>query len=380
MDSMEIIRHGKFYSYNGELYANTFPEFWAVHQEPETGTECSNCMTYGGWNGVFCIYCANCAEHVYQGTRGSGVIAGIQDGEYGDPNNPFAAANTYLKNIKLDDIGDRDISDSRAIYGLSDDHVYLTANNIDFTLNVIDDMTDDMTDDITDDMCMRKLRDKAFEFIELEEDEVAELDVPPLERQDATVSQLTEYDEDIELYSESDDEYFEQLEASAASQDNDPFIIKNLNFGTGEAEDDESDDEMPALEPVSDDESDDEMPALEPASDDEYADMPELIPHPSMYPCNPDFDFMVSYKNEIKSAYKIVQNMDMWNYLLNHTPDQEQDFMWSCDPKIIDLMNAIAHDCAGHSGCSLGMTMRILHFIAKNGYDVYREEMIRINR
>ena len=119
------------------------------------------------------------------------------------------------------------------------------------------------------------------------------------------------------------------------------------------------------------------MPALEPASDDEYADMPELIPHPSMYPCNPDFDFMVSYKNEIKSAYKIVQNMDMWNYLLNHTPDQEQDFMWSCDPKIIDLMNAIAHDCAGHSGCSLGMTMRILHFIAKNGYDVYREEMIR---
>ena len=256
MDSMDIIRHGKFYSYNGELYANTFPEFWAVHQEPETGTECNNCMTYGGWNGVFCIYCANCATNVYQGTRGGGVLEGIHDGEYGVPNNPFAAANTYLKNIKLDDIGDRDISDSRAIYGLPDDHVYLTANNIDFldleknTLNVIDDMTDDT--------CMRKLRDKAFEFIELEEDEVAEL-----ERQDATVSQLTQYDEIIELYSESDDEYFEQLEASAASQDNDPFIIKNLNFGTGEAEDDESDGEMPALEP---------------ASDDEYADMPELIP------------------------------------------------------------------------------------------------------
>jgi hypothetical protein len=122
------------------------------------------------------------------------------------------------------------------------------------------------------------------------------------------------------------------------------------------------------------------MPALEPVSDDEYADMPELIPHPSMYPCNPDFDFTVIYKNEVKSAYKIVQDMDMWNYLLNHTPDQEQDFMWSNDPKIIDLMNAIADDCPGHSDCSLGMTMRILHFIAKNGYDVYREEMIRINR
>jgi hypothetical protein len=224
----------------------------------------------------------------------------------------------------------------------------------------------------------------------------------------------------LDLDSDSDDdEYFEQLDAEASTKDNDPFIVNNMNFGmVSEAHDDVSevdysdmpalepisydnmpslvsvsddDSVMPALEPISDDDdsddddSDDDMPLLVSESDDEleededFSDMPELIPHPSMYPCDPNFDFILSYKNEVKNAYKIVQNMDMWNYLLNHTPDQEQGFMWSNDPKIIDLMNAIADDYSGHNSCSLGVTMRIMHFIAKHGYDAYREEMIQID-
>ena len=96
-----------------------------------------------------------------------------------------------------------------------------------------------------------------------------------------------------------------------------------------------------------------------------------------MYPCNPDFDFILSYKNEVKSAYTVVHEMEMWNYLFNHKPDKECGFMYSNDPKIINLMNTIADKYGLHSGCSMGMTMRIMHFIAKNGYDVFREEMIR---
>ena len=143
-----------------------------------------------------------------------------------------------------------------------------------------DDITDDMTD-ITDDMCMRKLRDKAFKFIELEEDEDAELEnIPPLKRQDATVSHLTRYDDILELDSETGDEYFELLKASASIQDNDPFILENMYFGmkygaqlgaasplrgdfVSESEEDYSD--MPALISVSDDES-----------EEDYSDMPPL--------------------------------------------------------------------------------------------------------
>jgi len=274
-------------------------------------------MVYGGWNGVFCIYCVNCAQNVYQGTRGNGVYGYIYEGECGDSNNPFAATNTYLKDIKIDDIGDREMYDSRAIYGVPDEYVYLTTNGMipgvkdieggERQTDMTDDITDDMTD-ITDDMCMRKLRDKAFKFIELEEDEDAELEnipplkrqdatvrqltryddnlelenIPPLKRQDATVSHLTRYDDNLELDSETGDEYFELLKASASIQDNDPFILENMYFGmkygvqlgaasplrgdfVSESEEDYSD--MPALISVSDDES-----------DEDYSDMPPLIP------------------------------------------------------------------------------------------------------
>ena len=296
MDSMEIIRHSKFYSYNGELYANTFPEFWAVHQEPGTGTECNNCMCYGGWNGVFCIYCVDCAHYVYQGTRGGGVYGHIYEGECTVSSDPFAASNTYLKNIKIDDIGDRDICDSRAIYDVSDDNVYLIVNDggmIDVkdgeanaeSLNVSIN-----TDDSSNDSYMRKLHNKAFQFIELEEDAN---DISPLESQEVTWSEsrsdsTTNFKCDRvagEVWSinrccssenETDEEYFEKLEAAASAMDNDSFIIENMNFGLNE---DYS--EMPALEPISDEDEDEDeyadLPALISISDDEDDVMPPLI-------------------------------------------------------------------------------------------------------
>ncbi len=51
-----------YYSYDDELYAGTFPEEWAKDHAPETGPkECENCRDHGFWNGVFMLYCANCA-------------------------------------------------------------------------------------------------------------------------------------------------------------------------------------------------------------------------------------------------------------------------------------------------------------------------------
>jgi hypothetical protein len=296
MDSMDIIRHGKFYSYNGELYANTFPEFWAVHQEPETGTECGNCMTYGSWNGVFCMYCINCADHVYQGTRGGGVYGYIHEGECTERNDYFAAANTYLKNVKMDDIGDREMCDSRAIHGVPEDVVYvMTRYEADSSLNV-SSTTVDSAD-------LRAQRDRTARYFDLEEGEIAEWGLPPRpppvqytlpnHNDDMNDSETLEFEhyhvipnetDETEDEDEDDDDYFNHLEEMASNMMVDDFIINHMNFGldTGEMdnlnlsfiqndvleydEDDPAFDDMPELISVS--QSDDEL----------YADMPPLIP------------------------------------------------------------------------------------------------------
>lgn len=57
------------------MYHNNFPNQWRETRLPGTGPEeCSNCAHFGCINGLFIGYCANCAIHEYNGTRGRGFI------------------------------------------------------------------------------------------------------------------------------------------------------------------------------------------------------------------------------------------------------------------------------------------------------------------
>jgi hypothetical protein len=102
-----------YYSYDEELYCGTFPTFWAENHLPGTGPKhCVNCAIYGSWNGVFIGYCANCAHYEYNGERGRGLI------DIGEENNDIVVANfpsifdIYLKDVSLDDVGDKDFMDT----------------------------------------------------------------------------------------------------------------------------------------------------------------------------------------------------------------------------------------------------------------------------
>jgi hypothetical protein len=80
---------------------------------PNTGPECcKDCKTFGYWNGAFVGYCATCAEK-YEGKRGNGFIF------YGEEKmiveNSNSAFYTYLRDIDLDNIGDKEIFDSAAL-------------------------------------------------------------------------------------------------------------------------------------------------------------------------------------------------------------------------------------------------------------------------
>jgi len=57
------------------MYHNNFPNQWRDTHLPGTGPEeCPNCAYYGSVNGLFVGYCANCAIHEYNGSRGRGFI------------------------------------------------------------------------------------------------------------------------------------------------------------------------------------------------------------------------------------------------------------------------------------------------------------------
>ena len=104
-----------YYSYDDELYAGTFPEEWAKDHAPETGPkECENCRDHGFWNGVFMLYCANCAIYVYEGTRGKGASGPGEEFDIPKNRGFESAFDTYLYNVNLHDVGDTDFCDSLA--------------------------------------------------------------------------------------------------------------------------------------------------------------------------------------------------------------------------------------------------------------------------
>jgi len=111
----EFYRRGKlaYYVLNGIMYAGTFPKTWARDHAPETGPkDCENCRENGCWNGVFMLYCANCAIRVYEGTRGKGASGPGEEFDIPKNRGFDSAFDTYLYNINLNDVGDPDIHDT----------------------------------------------------------------------------------------------------------------------------------------------------------------------------------------------------------------------------------------------------------------------------
>jgi len=93
------------------------------------------------------------------------------------------------------------------------------------------------------------------------------------------------------------------------------------------------------------------------------------------YPIRPDFEFLTdsSTREMIESAYKAIARVEGW-HLLHHFRDDS--FMFTNDPHMNDLMTHVNNEYSGgHSGSSMGCTMRHMEYIAKNGFNRYREYM-----
>lgn len=113
-------------------------------------------------------------------------------------------------------------------------------------------------------------------------------------------------------------------------------------------------------------------------------DLPETPPQspppiniPMDYPIRPNFDFITDRhtRQMIESAYNAIARAEGWNLIRNFSGES---FQFTQDPQLHNLMTRV-HDeyDGGHSGSSMGLTMRHMQYIAKHGFESYRLEFIQ---
>lgn len=74
-----------------------------------------------------------------------------------------------------------------------------------------------------------------------------------------------------------------------------------------------------------------------------------------------------------------TKEINVWKYLSQYSPPADRGFMFSYgDDEIVTLVGD--HMRVGHSGASMGWTMRQIEFIAKNGIPTYRNTFLRRNK
>ena len=71
-----------------------------------------------------------------------------------------------------------------------------------------------------------------------------------------------------------------------------------------------------------------------------------------------------------------TKEINVWKYLSEYSPPADRGFMFSGgDDNIVSLVQNQME--IGHSGCSMGWTMRNIEFIAKNGLPEHRTRILK---
>ena len=89
-----------------------------------------------------------------------------------------------------------------------------------------------------------------------------------------------------------------------------------------------------------------------------------------------DFDFVgdESIREFLKSAHRAISLCELWDWMRIYTPPPNTGFKWSTTPELDRLNQQMWKDPVNcyHSGSSYGFIMREMEYIAKNGYENYK--------
>jgi len=92
-------------------------------------------------------------------------------------------------------------------------------------------------------------------------------------------------------------------------------------------------------------------------------------------PFNPDFSFAGTSNAEmLSSAYSVINQYEAWHLLANF---KGESFMFHAGEKLNILMEEICKAYGGgHSGCSMGCTMRSMEYISIYGFSQFKSKWI----
>ena len=104
----------------------------------------------------------------------------------------------------------------------------------------------------------------------------------------------------------------------------------------------------------------------------------------SEYFGNGEFEFVDEWSRPyFQSAHQAISRCELWNWLHNFEPEEDKGFMFTRDvPELKRLNNELQKDPVngGHSGASYAITMRNMEYIAKNGYDAFKNRFSDKNK
>jgi len=81
----------------------------------------------------------------------------------------------------------------------------------------------------------------------------------------------------------------------------------------------------------------------------------------------------INSREMLRNAYSAISLTESWDFAKKDI----DSFMFSNDPRIDIISNKMCElGYTGHSGSSFGWTMRQMQYIAQNGENIYREEIL----
>jgi hypothetical protein len=96
---------------------------------------------------------------------------------------------------------------------------------------------------------------------------------------------------------------------------------------------------------------------------------------------NGEFEFTDEWSRPFfQSAHRAISRCELWNWLQNFEPDEEKGFMFTTGvPQLDRLRNELAKDPVNnnHSGSSYAITLRNMEYIAKNGYNAFKNKFYK---
>jgi len=96
---------------------------------------------------------------------------------------------------------------------------------------------------------------------------------------------------------------------------------------------------------------------------------------------NGEFEFVSDSNSRalFKNMHNAISQTELWDWMKSYTPPRDKGFMFASEPELDRIQNKMSEDpiSGNHSGSSYGSMMRSMEYIAKNGYEAFKQEVLR---